>query len=224
MPQVEVVVGAPFAGKSLYIEDEIARREDEGELGLVALDFTGLYAATVPGKESVLRDQALADTGAARFAGFLFNAAVSAIAVRELSGYVATPSPIRALELAGRFDGRLVNVAVGIEDLASRIDEHMGAISRKVRRASRGSIERRCKDAAGRYLNEADALVGEARNVRKVGNRWRDDGPVQPFDRDHFRRGLSANGREVVAQLEADGDLDWRPKNVLDRLLLEAGR
>ena len=221
---IEVVTGNVFSGKSLYIGDEIERREEEGELGLVALDYTGLYAATVPGVESSLRDQPVAATGAPRLAGYLFEAAVAQVALRELSGYVATNSPKRAIALAERFGGRLVNVDVGVEELADRINGHMRGLSRTVRRASREGIIGRCRDAAGRYLNEADALVGKARNVRKVGKRWRDDGPVQPFDRDHFRRGLSANGKRVVAQLEADGDLDWRPKNVLDRLLLEAGR
>ena len=223
MPQVEVVTGAPFSGKSLYISDEIERREEDGELGLVALDYSGLYAAVVPGIQSSLRDQAVSDTGASRFVGGMFAAAVATVAVRELSGYVATNSPARAIELADRFDARLVNVAVGVEDLAGRIDGHMRGITRKVRRASREGIVGRCRDAAGRYLSESDALVGKARNVRKVGKRWRDDGPVKPFDRELFGKGLTPAGREVVAELEADGLFEWRPQNIINRLLLARG-
>ena len=63
-------------------------------------------------------------------------------------------------------------------------------------------------------------LVGKARNVRRVGKRWRDTGPVKPFDRDNFRRGLTPAGRQVVAQLESDGDLQWKPIDVHNRLLL----
>ena len=222
MPQVEVVTGAPFSGKSLYIADEIARREgSEGELGLVALDFTGIYSAVVPGSESSLRDQAVSDSGAPRFVGALLATAIAQVAIRELSGYVATNSPKRALELAERFGGRLVNVEVGIEDLADRVGTHMKTITRNVRRATRESVDRRCRDAAGRYLNEAPALVGKARRVRKVGKRWRDDGPVKPFDRALYVRGSTPAGREVIAQLEADGISDWTPTHIFDRLLLE---
>ena len=221
MPQVEVVTGAPFSGKSLYIGDEIERREARGELGLVSVDYSGLYAATVPGVESSLRDAAVAATGAPRLAGYLFEAAVAQVVLRELSGYIATNSPKRAVALAERFGGRLVNVDVGIEDLAGRINEHMSGLTRKVRRASREGVVGRCRDAAGRYLREADdVLVGRARNVRRVGQRWRDTGIVKPFDRDNFRRGLTPSGREAVAQLEADGDLEWKPIDVHNRLLL----
>ena len=226
MPEFDVTIvsGAPFSGKSLYIADEVARREEGGELGLVALDFTGLYAATVPGVESSLRDEALANTGSARFVGALLSTAIAQVALRELSGYVATNSPKRAVELAERFGGRLVNVDVGIEDLATRIQAHQTQITRKVRRATRESVDKRCRDAAGRYLSEAGALVGKARNVKRVGKRWRDAGPVKPFDRELFERGLTADGREVVAQLLADGRDDYKPKDVLNRLLLASGR
>ena len=221
MPQgVTVVTGPPFAGKSLWIADEISAREEDGELGLVAVDFSGLYAATVPGVESSLRDEAVSDTGSPRFVGYLFEAAVAQIAVRELSGYIATNSPKRAVVLAERFGGRLVNIDIDVEELAERIDGHMRGLTRKVRRASREGVGRRCRDAAGRYLSEAVVLVGKARNVKRVGKQWRDTGPVKPFDRDNFRRGLTPAGKEVVAQLESDGDLSWKPIDVHNRILL----
>ena len=152
MPAIEVVTGAPFSGKSLYIGDEIERREEDGELGLVALDYSGLYAAAVPGVQSSLRDADVSATGASRFVSGLFSAAVAQVAVRELSGYIATNSPRRAIELADRFDARLVNVDVGVEELADRIDGHMRGITRTVRRASREGIVGRCRDAAGRFF------------------------------------------------------------------------
>ena len=97
--------------------------------------------------------------------------------------------------LAERFGGRLVNIDIDVEELAERIDGHLSALTRKVRRASREGVGRRCRDAAGRYLSEADVLVGKARNVKRVGKQWRDTGPVKPFDRDNFRRGLTPAGR-----------------------------
>ena len=116
---------------------------------MIALDYSGLYAATVPGVESSLRDAAVADTGSPRFVGYLFAAAVAQVSARELSGYIATNSPKRAVVLAERLGGRLVNIDVDVEELADRIGGHMSGLTRKVRRASREGVGRRCRDAAG---------------------------------------------------------------------------
>ena len=224
MPQVDIIVGPPFSGKNIFIESEIARREEDGELGLIAVDYSGLYSAVIPGSESALRDQALADTGAARFAGGLFESAVAILAARELSGFVATNSPSRAVELSGRLESRVLNLDIGVEDLASRIENHMTKLARTVKRATREGIVGRCRGAAVRYLSESPVLVGKARNVKREGKRWRDVGPVQAFDRDNFRQGLTPAGREIVAQFEADNFVDWRPKDVLHNLLVATGR
>ena len=221
---IEVVVGAPFAGKGRYVRSEIARRELGGELGLVNVDYTSLYAAVVPGVQSSLRDQAVSDTGAPRFVGYLFEAAVAQAALRELSGYITTNSPERAIALSGRLDSRVLNIDLGAEDLADRIETHMAGLAREVKRATREGIVGRCRDAATRYLREAPKLVGRARNVVRDGERWRDDGMVQPFDQALFRRGLTPAGREVAAQLEADGVTEWKPADILSRLLLATGR
>ena len=221
---VDLVVGSPFAGKGRFVKSEIARREAAGELGLVAVDYTAIYAAVVPGVQSSLRDQAVSDTGAPRFVGYLFEAAVAQVAVRELSGYITTNSPERAIALAGRLEGRVLNIDLGTEDLADRIEDHMTGLEREVTRAVRGEIVGRCRGAAVRYLREKPKLVGRARNVVRDGDGWRDDGPVQAFDRALFRRGLTPDGREVAAQLEADGVTEWTPSDILSRLLLESGR
>ena len=62
---IQVVVGAPFAGKDRWIAAEIERRESEGEIGLLHLSYSGMYGAIVPGAESVYRDQRVTDSGAA---------------------------------------------------------------------------------------------------------------------------------------------------------------
>ena len=217
---VDVITGAPFAGKNLYIASEISRREAADEIGLVAIDFTGIFAAVIPGKQSQLRDRDLADTGASRLAGTLYNVAVATVADRGLSGFVATNSPVRALEIAGRFEGRVLNIDLGAEDLASRIEEHMTGLEREVKRAARGRVVRRCIDGAVRYLRERPQLVGRSRNVAKRGKKWVDAGPTLAFDRDLFRRGLTPDGLEVAAELEADGFIEWHPADILRRLLL----
>ena len=221
---VEVVVGSPFAGKGRYVRSEIARREAAGELGLVNVDYSAFYAAAVPGLQSSLRDQAVSDTGAPRFAGYLYEAAIAQVAARELSGYVTTPSPERAIALAERLDSRVLNVDLGVVVLAERIVVHMAGLERTVTRATREALLGRCRGAATRYLREKPALVGRARNVRRDGEKWVDDGPVQAFDRDLFRKGLTPLGRETAAQLEADGFVDWKPADIHSRILLALGR
>ena len=42
-----VVTGAPFSGKGQYVRDEIARRETDGELGIVSVDFTAIYGRSL---------------------------------------------------------------------------------------------------------------------------------------------------------------------------------
>ena len=99
----------------------------------------------------------------------------------------------------------------------------MAGLEREVKRAARG----RSSDVAGArspVFAESPKLVGRARNVVRDGDGWRDDGPVQAFDRDLFRRGLTPAGRETAAQLEADGVTEWTPSDILSRLLLETGR
>ena len=98
---MRIVTGAPFAGKRLWTDREIERREAAGEIGLLALDYTSLYSAIAPGLSSVFRDQRVTDSGAARFAGWALAAMVREANERELDGYVLTDSPRRALALAG---------------------------------------------------------------------------------------------------------------------------
>ena len=52
-----VVTGAPFSGKGQFVRSEIARRERDGELGLLLIGFTELYSAVVPGIQSSYRDE-----------------------------------------------------------------------------------------------------------------------------------------------------------------------
>ena len=88
MPNVAIVTGPPFSGKGQYVRSEVARREADGELGLVVIDFTALYAGLVPGRQSALRDEAVSDSGAPRFAAYLYETAAAQMAERELRGYI----------------------------------------------------------------------------------------------------------------------------------------
>ena len=131
MPIV-VVTGPPFAGKGQFVRDEIARREMDGELGLISVDFTAIYSAITPGDQSSFRDEAVSDTGAPRLAGYAFAVLLTALLDRELSGYVSTPSPARALEIADKAGAPILDIAASVDQIATRITSHMRDLQRTV--------------------------------------------------------------------------------------------
>ena len=94
---LEVVTGAPFSGTGRWIAAQVDNREAAGELGVVAINYTDIYAAISPGANSQYRDDAVSETGVPRLAGYLYAAAVREAAARELSGYV--DDRLRALQL-----------------------------------------------------------------------------------------------------------------------------
>ena len=217
---VEVVTGAPFSGKARYVRDEIARREAAGELGLVAVDWTALYAAMVWGAQSALRDDPVSDTGAPRFAGYVFEVAAAAVAARELSGYILTQSPERAITLADRFDARLLETPVDPGDVADRAEAHMVRLGRTVARAAAGRLRPQCRAAAVRYFREEPRLVGRAHVVRRRGRGHSvDPQPKRPFDRALWERGLTDRGRAAFNALKAAGDSEPSPADVMRYLL-----
>ena len=221
MPIV-VVTGPPFAGKGQFVRDEIARREMDGELGLISVDFTAIYSAITPGDQSSFRDEAVSDTGAPRFAGYLFAVALTALLDRELSGYVSTPSPARALEIADKAGAPILDIAASVDQIATRITVHMRALQKTVPRATRARTVGRCRKAAVAYLRNEHVLVGRARTVTREGNRYRIGERKQPFDRAAFERGLTARGRAVRDDLIAAGHPDPTPADILSGLVQNA--
>ena len=154
-----VVAGAPFSGKDRWIAAEIERRESGGARGLLALSYTALFAALVPGAESVYRDQEVSDSGAPRFAGWLLAAAVSEAATRELAGYVAVDSPRRAVDLLGRIGGTgLVEVQVPEATAVARADAHVAVVSELSPRAGQDDAKARCLQMVRQYFAERDVL------------------------------------------------------------------
>ncbi len=159
---ITVVVGAPFAGKRLWVDREIERREAAGEVGTVALDYTSLYSALIPGLDSVLRDQRITDTGAARFAGWMLAAAVREANERELDGYVLTDSPRRAVALAAAAgNAPLVEVVVSEETAHRRSREHVELVRELAPRAgaedSKAAVAK-CRQMVDQYFRERDVL------------------------------------------------------------------
>ena len=218
---ITVVTGAAFSGKGQFVRDEIARRETDGELGLISVDFTSLYTAIVPGEQSSFRDEAVSDTGAPRFAGYAFAVLVAALKDRELSGYVSVPSPKRALEIADKAGAPIVDIAASVDEIAGRIKVHMRDLQKTVPRATRDRSRGRCRKAAVLYFRDEHRLVGRASVATKRGNRWRVGERKQPFDRAAFERGLTPAGRLARADLVGEGIVDPTPADVLSRLLSE---
>ena len=218
---IQVVTAPPFAGKGQFVRDEIARREADGELGLVALDFTSVYRALFPGDESQLRDDAVGQTGAPRLAGYLFDVAAAAIAARELSGYVTSQSPRQALRLAERFEADFVlTLPEDPGDIADRAERHVSSLRRTVARAARVDAIARCRRAALAYYAESERLVGRAREVTRTRGGGYKVGEVRrPFDRALWERGLTPRAREAVAELESLGNPEPTPSDVMSFLL-----
>ncbi len=216
---VEVVTGPPFSGKARFVREQIERREADGELGLIALDWTALYLAMFPGAQSAFRDDAVGDTGAPRLTGYTFEVVAAAIAARELSGYVLTQSPERALALADRYDAPVFEVVADVGDVADRAETHMRTLRRTVARAVRDAMIPRCRRAAVTYFRESGRLEGRARVVRQSGGGYRAGETKRPFDRALWERGLTPRGRSALAELQSLGNPEPTPSDVMAFLL-----
>ena len=221
MPIV-VITGPPFSGKGQFARAEIVRRETDGELGLVALDYTPLFTAIVPGEQSAFRDAEVADTGAPRLAGYAFAVLLAALLDRELSGYVAVPSPRRAIEISDKAGGApILDIDANVEDIATRIKVHMRNLQKTVPRATRARTVGRCRGAATAYLTSTHVLVGGARTVTRRGDKWKIGEPKLPFNRAAFERGLTPAGRRVRDELKAAGHADPDPAAILSELITD---
>ena len=222
---VEIVTGAPFSGKAEFVRGEIERREQAGALGLVLVDYTALYAALVPGEQSQYRDPAVSDTGAPRLAGAVYDFAAGAVLARQLSGYVTTQSPRRAIALADRLGASQVwDVTADVGSLAVRAQAHVSALSGRVARADAGAASG-CVRQTSAYLNERHLLAGRAREVRqRRRGSYEKGGEVKPFDEARFVRGLTPMGRQSRDELISEGIEHPTPTEVFQRSMKRLGR
>ena len=217
---VQVITSPPFGGKGIYARAEVERREEEGgELGLIVLDWSRLFGAMFVGAQSAYRDEAVADTGALRATGAVFDFIVGAVAARELSGFVLSQSPRQALALADRLDAPLLEVVEDVGVVADRVDDHVAKLRRTVARAVRSETIPRCRRAATAYYREQEQLVGRAREVRRSGGGYKVGEVKRPFDRSLWLRGLTPRGKEAVAQLKDLGNDLPDPAAVMSYLL-----
>ena len=204
----------------MFARAEVERREEEGgELGLIVVDWSRLYLAMFVGAQSVLRDEAVADTGALRATGAVFDFIVGAVAARELTGFILSQSPRQAVALADRLDAPLLEVVTDPGDIADRADVHMRTLRRTVARAAVDTMLPRCREAATAYYRQQDQLVGRAREVRRSGGGYKMGEVKRPFDRQLWLSGLTPRGKEAVAQLKDLGNDLPDPAAVMSYLL-----
>jgi len=166
---LSIVVGAPFSGKGWWVAQEIKRREADGELGLVSLNYSALYSALIPGIDSVYRDSRVSDSGAARYAAYLLAIAVREAHTRELSGFVAVDSPRRAVQAVQEIGGApVVEVTVSRTEALRRADRHIELIRDLAPRAAAddgAEAAQRCRQMVASYYAERDVLPPDTRQV-----------------------------------------------------------
>ena len=166
---ITVVVGAPFAAKSWWIDREIERRESDGEIGLVHLSYSGVYSALVPGAESVYRDARVSDSGAARYAAYVLRLAVGEAARRELNGYAAYDSPRLAVQAAQELGGApVVEVGVSETEALRRSAQHVELVSTLAPRAAADDAKAaaaKCRQMVDQYFRERDQLPADTQRV-----------------------------------------------------------
>ena len=221
---LEVIIGAPFSGKSQAARDLVREREEAGELGLVVVDFSAIFAALIPGILSSYRDEAVSETGAPSLVAGLFAAAVARAHSRNMSGYVLLNSPRRAINTAAQVGAReLLEMDVGIDTVVERVDAHLSDIRRAVPRARTAAATARCANAAAAFYREVpDAYEAiPRRKVRRQGRRYvTADSRERGFDEAAFLRGLTPRGHDVRADLLAEGQAAT-PAAIFRRLLQE---
>ena len=222
---LEVVQGPPFSGKSRFALDQIERRERAGELGLILIGYTELFRALVPGDSSQYRDETVSETGAPRLAATIYGAAVSLAVERELSGYVVTDSPNRAVRLVAQTRiGYSLELDAAPDDIADRIQSHMRQLRRQAPRLDTRTAGNRCVEAAVSYYRE---LPGASERIsrRRVDRNGRvaESSTPRGFDRALWERGLTPAGRAALADLQGEGIADPTPADVMRRILRDRG-
>ena len=244
MPEVQVVTGAPFSGKGQFVRDEIARREREGELGLVALDWTALYTALVPGVQSSFRDEAVSDTGAPRMVAYVFEIIAAAIAA---GSFTVTSSHSRHVRrsswrtgsLTARLTtclmsswttwrtsrtgppGRLLLDEVGPRGAAGAGGAGRGAGGLPARGAgglpARGAGGLPARGAG--LLQRSSGAGGPGSRSPALRPRVEGGEVKRPFDRELWERGLTPRGREARNELIERGNPEPTPAQVMAWLL-----
>ena len=222
---MDVILGPPFSGKSQFAASQIEEREAGGELGLLRLDFSRLWAGIAPGIQSSYRDEAVSDTGAPRLAGYAFEVLMAEAIRRELRGYILLNSPRRAMRILPGLASTVIHeMTIGPGEVAARVQGHLSTLRRQVPRARTDAADSRCAEAVTSYYRERPEMPEsvKVRKVRQRGNRFEVGKPESSkYDRDAFLRGLTPAGHDARADLLSEGIEDPKPAEIMRRLLHE---
>ena len=172
---MDVILGPPFSGKSQFADSQIEEREAGGELGLLRIDYSRLFAAIVPGAQSSYRDEAVSDTGSPRLASYLFEIAIVQAIERQLRGYILVNSPARAARILGRLGGTTIHeMDLPPSEVAARVSGHLAGLRRRVPRARTDAADSRCAEAATTFYRERPEMPAsiKMRKVRRRGSKF----------------------------------------------------
>ena len=148
---LEVVAGPPFAGKTAFVDGEIARRESDGETGLIRIDFTALYLALFPGAADAVRTAASVGVP---LTAYVREVILRQAIERELDGYVTVAQPAKAEELRDRLDARFITVIDTPEpEVQRRMEKHLRRMYAIRRNAERKALIRgECEKAVAAWF------------------------------------------------------------------------
>ena len=168
---VTIVAGAPFAGKSRWAEEEIARRESENdERGLLLLDYTHLYLALVPGVLDQFRAPGFAP--AAPMVSYVRGVVLKQAVERELDIYVTVQTVPEVKRMQREYpDSDTVVVDTPKATARTRSKRHVAELVRQY--GTRGAsleiarADGLCETAINRWF-DAYEQDREAQSWRKV--------------------------------------------------------
>ena len=209
---LEIVVGPPFSGKGWWIADQIERREADGEVGLLSLNYTSVFMAISPGDESAYRDEEVTNSGVTRLASYLFSVAAGEAGTREMAGYLAVDSPRRAVDLLERIGGNeLIEVRVTEETAIRHAERHVEQLRQIAPRAGAADAIQRCRRIVAQYFRERPVL--STVTVQEV----------DPVDRPSDQAISYAWRAALAAAKRGDGDAKAKWINAARRMLATRG-
>ena len=149
---LRIVAGPPFAGKTQYVESEIAKREKAGERGLLLIDFTALYLGMFPGEADKVR---LPGSVGVPLTQHMREVLIQQAQERELDGYVTVARP----ETAERLRERLVQETITVVDtpetvVRERMEKHMRQMyAIRGNQRKKDAIRSECEGAVDAWFN-----------------------------------------------------------------------
>lgn len=151
---MEIISGPPFAGKSQYVEREIAKAEERGQ---ILIDLTRIYEALFPSVLDRVRDE---DAVGVPLANYIRMVALRQAIQRELPGYVTVARKELAERMAEEIGALRINIVdPGESVVRARAKQHVAKLwqlaAMRRRYASDRDIARNCDEAISAWYERA---------------------------------------------------------------------